>query len=86
VFVERERERERGFIYKRERERERERERDYLVRIILFGFFRTADLGQQYDMVSRVGGNCSYLSTQTFFSVSHSAWYALSLPKSVYLV
>jgi hypothetical protein len=50
----------------------------------VFGFFR--DLGQQYDMVSRVAVNFSYLrvSTQTFFGVSHSAWYALSLPKSVY--
>jgi hypothetical protein len=34
--------------------------------------------------VSRVGGNFSYLSTQTFFSASHSAWCALSLSKSVY--
>ena len=51
---------------------------------VLFGCFRTADLGQQYEVVSRVAGNFSYLSTQTFFSVSHSAWYALSLPKSAY--
>ena len=27
----------------------------------LFGFFRTADLGQQYDTVSRVGGNFLFL-------------------------
>jgi hypothetical protein len=32
----------------------------------------------------RVAGNFSYLSTQTFFSVSHSVWYELSLPKSFY--
>jgi hypothetical protein len=51
---------------------------------VWFGFFYTADLGQQYEVVSRVAGNFSYLSTSTFFSVSHSAWYALSLPKSVY--
>ena len=48
----------------------------------LVGSFRTADLGQQYEVVSRVAGNFSYLSTQTFFSVSHSALYAVSLPKS----
>ena len=35
-------------------------------------------------MVSRVAGKFSYLSTQASFSVPHSAWYALSLPKSVY--
>jgi hypothetical protein len=29
-----------------------------------------ADLGQQYEVVSRVAGNFSYLSTHTFFSVS----------------
>jgi hypothetical protein len=51
-------------------------------RNVLSGFLRTADLGQQYEVVSRVAGNFSYLSTQIFFSVSHSAWYALSLPKS----
>ena len=28
---------------------------------VLFGFFRTADLGQQYDTVSRIGGNFSFL-------------------------
>ena len=27
----------------------------------MFGVFRTADLGQQYDTVSRVGGNFSFL-------------------------
>jgi hypothetical protein len=26
---------------------------------LLFGFFRTADLGQQYEVVSRVAGNFS---------------------------
>ena len=28
---------------------------------VLFGFFRAADLGQQYDTVSRAGGNFSFL-------------------------
>ena len=38
--------------------------KDALVKkkIVLSGFFRAADLGQQYDTVSRVGGNFSFLS------------------------
>jgi hypothetical protein len=43
----------------------------------LFGFLHTADLGQQYDMVSRVGGNFSIYRHKTFFSEPHLAWYAL---------
>jgi hypothetical protein len=31
--------------------------RAILTDSVLFGFLRTADLGQQYDTVSRVGGN-----------------------------
>ena len=49
---------------------------------VLFGFFRTADLGQQYEVVSRVAGNFSYLWTQTF-SVYHIRRGMLP-PKSVY--
>ena len=36
-------------------------------------FFRTVDLGQQYDTVSHVGGIVSFNSTIHFFGVSHSA-------------
>jgi hypothetical protein len=50
----------------------------------MFGFFR--DLGQQYDMVSRVAVKFSYLSTQTIFSVSHSAWYALFPSRSTLVI
>ena len=42
-------------------------------RRVLFGFFRTADLGHQYDTVPRVGGNFYFYSTHSFFCVSHSA-------------
>jgi hypothetical protein len=43
-----------------------------------------ADLGQRHEVVSRAAGNLSYLLTQTFFSVPHSAWYVPSPSESVY--
>jgi hypothetical protein len=36
-------------------------------------FFRTVDLGQQYDTVSHVGGIVFHSIQQSTFGVSHSA-------------
>ena len=43
-------------------------------RIVLFGFFRSADLGQQYDTVSRAGGNFSFLF-DTFILLCITFWF-----------
>ena len=50
--------------------------------IVLFGFFRTADLGRQYDTVSRVGGNFSFLFRHIHPSVYHIRGHVLSISPS----
>ena len=47
-------------------------------------FFRTVDLGQQYDTVSHVGGIVFHSIQQFTFGVSYSAWYATLLYQVVH--